>query len=126
MMTLKLGVVVLSAMTSSMVNAGESLSIGAKPAMSFAPATVNVHVMIEPDARNRSVEVIVDSPDFYRSSEIPLDGDRAPRTTLMEFRNLPAGDYELRATLLGSGGSVRASAHQEVRVVGGGPEPDRH
>jgi hypothetical protein len=35
-----------------------------------------VHISVEPDARNRSLEVISDGAGFCGSSVIPLDGDR--------------------------------------------------
>jgi hypothetical protein len=56
------------------------------------------------------------------SSEIPLNGDRAPRINIVEFRNLPRGAYEITATLIGPGGRERAMVRQEVNVMstGGG------
>ena len=60
--------------------------------------------MIEADQDNRAVEIIAESADFYRSSEIQLEGDKAPRTTNFEFRSLPPGTYEVRALLIGTGG----------------------
>ena len=55
--------------------------------------------MIEADQDNRAVEIVAESADFYRSSQIQLEGDKAPRTTNFEFRSLPPGTYEVRALL---------------------------
>src|SRR3954454_17119911 len=62
------------------VGAGDTaLILAVAPSQSFAPATVSVRLTIEPSIANRRVAVTVDSEDFYRSSEIPLDADHAPR-----------------------------------------------
>jgi hypothetical protein len=86
-------------------------------AFSFAPANLVIRTSVEPDAENRSVEVIADSASFYRSSRITLEGDRAPMTTMVEFRSLPPGDYEVTAMLIGVDGHRRATAHAQVNVV---------
>jgi hypothetical protein len=41
-------------------------------------------------AENRSLQVVAESPDFYRSSQIQLDGAQATPLRL-EFRDLPTG-----------------------------------
>ena len=76
-----------------------------------------IHTRLEPDAANRGLEVIAESGDFYRSSAIQLEGDRAPRTVRFEFRSLPAGVYEVRAAVLGRDGQRRALARSRVNVV---------
>ena len=40
------------------------------------------------------MEVVADAEGFYRWSTIPLEGDRAPKTTTFQFRSLPAGEYK--------------------------------
>ena len=57
--------------------------------MTFAPATLVVRTQVEADENNRSVEVTADSDESYRSSTIPFDGVRAPRTAIFQFRDLP-------------------------------------
>ena len=120
-MTLRLTVPLLIAVVSAApIVARNRLTLAAGPAVAMAPANVVVRLTIDADADNRAVEVVVDSPGFYRSSEIPLEGDRAPQKTIVEFRSLPAGVYDVGATLLGPGGDKRAFAHQEVRIMGVG------
>jgi len=103
----------------------ERLKLNVSPSVAFAPANLVVRTSIEPDAQNRAVEVAAESSAFYRSSAIQLDGDRAARTHTFELRNLPAGVYEVSATLMGPGDAVRAIAHQEVDVTGEGDDwPD--
>jgi hypothetical protein len=102
------------------VGAGERISIKASPAVAFAPANLIVRTIIEADADNRAVEIVAESADFYRSSEMQLAGDKAPRTSQFVFRSLPPGTYDVRATLLGSGGQQRALARQQVNVIASG------
>ena len=102
------------------VAAKEPLSIRVSPAVSFAPANMVVRTSIEPDASNRAVEIVADSDQFYRSSLVQLDGERAPRTSLFEFRSLPPGEYEVKAALIGVDGQARAIARAHVNVVESG------
>ena len=95
------------------------MTIRVSPAVSFAPANLIVRATIEVDPDNRAVQIVAESPEFYRSSEIPLNGDRAPRTTMFEFRSLPPGVYEVKATLRGTSGE-RASVRQQVNVIASG------
>jgi methionine-rich copper-binding protein CopC len=90
------------------------------PAFSFAPANLVIHASVEPDAENRSMEVVADSEEFYRSSTITLEGDRAPKTTMVEFRTLPPGEYEVTVSLIGADGHRRGSAQAHVNVLESG------
>ena len=102
------------------VAAKESLSIRVSPAVSFAPANLVIRTTIEPDASNRAVEIVADSADFFRSSAIELDGERAPRTTMFEFRSLPAGEYHVQVSVIGADGRPRAVARSQINVVESG------
>jgi hypothetical protein len=102
------------------IGAGERITMKVSPAVAFAPANLVVRATIEADADNRAVEIVAESPDFYRSSEIQLEGDRAARTTTFEFRSLPPGTYEVRAKLLGVDGQQRAAVRQQVNVIASG------
>src|SRR5436190_23545603 len=100
--------------------AGERMTLRVTPAVAFAPANLIVRTMIEADARNRAVEVVAESNDYYRSSEMQLDGDQAPRTTTFEFRSLPPGNYEVKAIVLDGSGQTRASAASQVNIIASG------
>jgi hypothetical protein len=99
----------------------EVMSLKVSPAVAFAPANLVVRATIENDAKNRAVEIVAESESFYRSSEIQLDGDRAPRTTSFEFRSLPQGVYEVRAVLYDESGEARSEVRQQVNVIASGP-----
>ena len=107
--------------TSLPTGAGERITMKVSPAVAFAPANLIVRAMIEADVQNRAVQIVAESADFYRSSEIQLEGDKAARTSMIEFRNLPPGAYEVRALLFGSDGRQRAFARQQVNVISSGP-----
>ena len=72
------------------------------------------------DADNPAVEIVAESADFYRSSMIELEGDKAARTNQFEFRSLPPGTYEVRAKLFGTNGESRALIRQQINVIASG------
>jgi hypothetical protein len=84
-----------------------------------------VRTSIEADPDNRAIEIVIDSPDFYRSSTIELEGDRAPRTRIHVFRSVPSGSYVISARLLGQDGESRASVRRPVEVIPSGPDRER-
>jgi hypothetical protein len=96
----------------------EPLRLSVTPAQSFAPATVLVRARIEPRADNRWLALVADGPNFYRSSEIQLNGDQAPKTVELRFSNLPGGDYEIYAVLSDNTGRQRAVVHLPAKVIG--------
>src|SRR5262245_12139042 len=94
---------------------GQRLSIQVSPAMAFAPALLTIRTTLEPSDDNRRLEIAVDSPDYRRSTEIPLDGKNAQRVTIVELKNVPTGLYEVRAVLVGPGGPI-ATTMQLVKI----------
>jgi hypothetical protein len=111
---------ILMAATTWPVGAGERITLKVSPAVAFAPANLVVRATVEADADNRAMEIVAESSDFYRSSEIQLEGDKAARTTTFEFRSLPPGTYEVRAKLYGAGREQRAAVRQQVNVMASG------
>jgi hypothetical protein len=119
-MTTQAWICALALMTTA-AGAKENLSLRVSPAISFAPANLVIQTRLEPDAANRGIQVVAESGDFYRSSVIPLEGDRAPRTVRLEFRSLPAGEYEVTAAVIGTDGQRRALARSRANVMEAGP-----
>ena len=101
------------------VRTGDRLAMRVSPTVAIAPADLIVRTTIESNAANRSIEIIADSADFYRSSEIPLDGENAARTAQFAFRHLPSGLYTVRAVLKGATEEQLAQTRQEINVVPG-------
>jgi hypothetical protein len=102
------------------LGAKQSLALKVYPAVSFAPANLVIRTQVDPDADNRSLEVVAESVDFYRSSTVPLDGDRAPKTTQFEFRSLPPGEYAVSVIVTGADGRQRAVSRGQARVMESG------
>ena len=117
------GVIGILMLTGSLrAGADEKLTMTVSPAVAFAPATLVVRARIETDSRNRTFQIVAESSDFYRASEVQLDGDNAPVTNTFEFRSLPSGTYEIKATVLDSGGQARAQARSSVNIIASGGE----
>ena len=86
------GLLALAAMP---VGAGDQLKMAVSPTHSFAPAVPSVRVSIEPSTANRPLEVVADGDQFYRNSEIQLEGDRSPATFNLEMRSLVYQDVKI-------------------------------
>jgi hypothetical protein len=95
----------------------EQLAMKVAPNLAVEPASVSITATVEPDAENRAIEVVAESPDFYRSSLMSLDGENAPRTTSVTFRGLPSGQYRVQTVLWGANGRVRTTAAQRLEVI---------
>ena len=80
-------------------DADQKLAIRVTPNVSSAPSTVIVRATVAKDRDNRWLYIEADSGEFFRSSEIQLDGDRAPIVTEFRLPNLPGGNYTVVAVL---------------------------
>jgi hypothetical protein len=112
-------ILVLTAAAAVRALAGELVEIRLRGHYFSEPATVQITVAVEPDAANRVLRIEADGDRLYRSTELTLSGDADKRLHTVEFKNLPAGEYELRAEVLGAD-SVRGMATQELVVAGMG------
>lgn len=92
------------------------LSLRVSPAIGTAPGYVTVTATIQPNADNRVLEIAADSGGFYRSSEVQLEGERAPLITQIALKNLPRGDYEIVVALCDNRGR-RTIARSSVRIL---------
>ena len=114
-MTVKLAIatMILLAVPAS---GSDNLRMSVSPTVSTEPAIIRVRVSVEPHDDNRSIQIQAESADYFRSSEVQLDGDSA-RNRQFEYRGLPAGDYEIRGILLGRDGRTRATTEYQVTVT---------
>jgi hypothetical protein len=112
---------VVTAVTKS--DANECMSMKVSPRQALAPVNLRVSVWVEPNAENRILTIVADSPQFYRSSQIALEGDRAPKTFTIEYPNVPGGQYEVTSALFNSTGRERATIRESAHVVPVGGEP---
>jgi hypothetical protein len=111
----------LALSTATLGAAGDPVSIRVNPSVAIAPTMLAISVRVAPQAENRALEVVVDSDEFYRLSRVQLDGDRAPIVTRMRIDSVPAGDYEVTATLIGADGKRGALARAHVEVMSSVP-----
>ena len=101
------------------VDAGEMITMAVSPRQSIGPTNITVRVRLEPNADNRSLEIVADSGEFYRSSQIQLAGERAERMVVVEFRGVPSGEYQISGVLFNSVAQSRAMARQQAFVLPG-------
>lgn len=80
-------------------DATEKLTLRVTPNVSAAPSTVIVKATVAPNAANRWLHIEAESGEFYRSSAIQLEGDKAPTVTEIRLNNLPGGEYIVMAVL---------------------------
>jgi hypothetical protein len=102
--------------------ATEKLALRVTPNVSSAPSTVTINATVEPNAANRILTIEADSGSFYRSSQVQLEGDRAPLVTQVFLKNLPSGEYTVAAELRDNMGG-RTIVRRTVIVLGRSGEP---
>ena len=111
------GLLAILALGVAPIGASSKVTLRVTPTMAFAPADLTVRATVETDPANRSMQVIAESVDFYRSSEIQLEGEFAPRTNTVSFRSLPGGEYVVRVLVRDSRGDLLAVSTSQVNVV---------
>lgn len=92
-------------------------SVTFSPVVAFAGSDLRVVVRVQPDAGNRRLQLSVDAPTFYASTERQLDGLDGARAHTFNVKELPAGDYQIVATLEGASG-VRSRVTRTFKVMG--------
>lgn len=93
------------------------LSMSLAPHLAFAPTDLRVRLDVMPSAGNRSLFVVAESADFYRSSEVPLDGEHAPRSVQLQFRGLPGGEYSVWGEVRDVDGRSLATVREDISVI---------
>ena len=117
---MRVGALVLAAAlcAGSPLVARPTIEVHVSPMVAPAPATLRIRVTVPPNADNRVVAIAADSDAFFRSSEVALEGEKAPRNVMVEYRNLPSGVYEVRGVLVDARGKEVAVARSTVTVTG--------
>lgn len=98
------------------LDASQEVRVRVSPQNSMAPADILVYVTVERRADNRLLRVSAESEDFFRASEVSLDGEDSARISVLRFRELPSGEYDVTADVMGSTGQRRAVAYCTLRV----------
>jgi hypothetical protein len=113
------GIILLGSLgaDASMVDDGERpLHVRVSPTLAHAPADVFIYVSVARRPDNRLLRVTAESEDFFRSSDTQLDGEYSARVTVVRFRELPPGGYEIKAELIVSNGRTTDVAKRTVEV----------
>jgi hypothetical protein len=100
-------------------DAGEVVEIRLRGRYFSEPATVQITVAVEPAKNHRALVIEADGEHYFRSSALTLAGEGEKRLHSVEFKNLPAGTYILRAQVRSSD-DVLATATQDLVVTGTG------
>ncbi|MBI4265917.1 MAG: hypothetical protein HY657_16195 [Acidobacteria bacterium] len=69
------------------------LTLSLRSLAGIEPATFAATIHVQPDAANRFLRVAIDSDDWYRSSDMQLDGVSAPKRHTVMWPGLRAGRY---------------------------------
>ncbi len=108
------------ASTSQLVAADAPITIAVRPAVTVARGNAQLKVFVERNDRNRVLQWEVDGPNYYRSSQMDLQGASAPRAWMFYVRDLPEGDYDIRVTVKRDDRS-NAMAASTIKVLPGQP-----
>ncbi len=100
------------------LSADEAISITVRPAVASVNGSAQLKVLVARNGLNRALIWEVDGPNYYRSSAMELDGAASPRSYFFIVRDLPAGSFEIRATVRRNDNS-EAVDRSLIRVVGG-------
>jgi hypothetical protein len=118
-----LGLVVFAGiLMGSQTSADEAISITVRPAVATYRGSAQLKVLVARDDKNRSLVWEVDGPSYYRSSELQLNGAASPRSFVFMMRELPAGQFEIRATVKRND-RTSFTDRGSITVVGGPIEP---
>jgi hypothetical protein len=103
---------------SMQMSADEAISITVRPAVTSFRGNTQLKVLVSRNEKNRMLVWEVDGPNYYRSSSIALDGAAAPRSYLFMVKDLPAGEFDVRATVKRNDRSA-AMDRSTIKVIGG-------
>ena len=97
-----------------------AVTVRVSPSFAIEGSPVQAMVRVARHSENRMLQITVDSENYYRSSEIQLDGDSGAVTHYLPMSSLPAGDYAFLAVVYGTHGE-RARSSEEFRLLSRSP-----
>jgi len=80
------------------------LTVRVAPLVRLTRGDAHGVVIVPRHADNRLLRVIIESDDYYSSSDIQLDGEDAPQNHLLYWRDLPPGFYSVTVRVYGTTG----------------------
>ena len=112
-------IVIVSCLGAAMhVTAQEAVSITVSPAVATATRNARVQVLIARNPMNRVLRWEIDGVNYYRSSTMQLDGASSPRSYVFVVRDIPAGEFEVRALVRRADNTI-AVDRGNLRVIRG-------
>ena len=96
----------------------DELTLRLTPRFVSAPGYLRSLIRVSPNEKNRVLRVEIDSAGYYRSSDIQLDGASAPMSHFVDWKEVPAGKYDLRVSVLGAGEDARLVRTLNFQVLG--------
>jgi hypothetical protein len=87
------------------------------PRVLFAGQDTHVTIRVTPNEDNRLLQIVLDGPAYYASTDVQLDGANAARTHDLWWHTLPAGHYVVSVNL--ERASARAVMQQFSLTVSG-------
>ena len=106
--------------SSQMIAADAQVTIAVRPAVTTAHGNAQLKILVERNDRNRLLTWEIDGPNYYRSSRVELEGATAPRSWFFLVKDLPEGEYDIRATVDRSDNSHTMAA-SSIKVLPGLP-----
>jgi hypothetical protein len=103
---------------SMQMSADEAISITVRPAVTSFRGSAQLKVLVSRNDKNRVLFWEVDGPSYYRSSAITLEGAAAARSYFFMVKDLPAGVFDVRATVKRNDSSA-AMDRSSIKVIGG-------
>jgi hypothetical protein len=97
--------------------ADDELTVRLPSFMTHSASSLRAQIWIPRDSDNRVLRITLDSGAFYRSSDVPLEGDRAPQSHTLVWHALPPGSYEVTVQLVGTT-RVKQVLRRELHVIG--------
>ena len=91
---------------SMQMSADEAISITVRPAVTSYRGNAQLKVLVSRNEKNRVLVWEVDGPNYYRSSSIALDGAASPRSYFFMVKDLPGGEFDVRASVKRNDSSV--------------------
>jgi hypothetical protein len=79
-----------------------------------------VKVIVERSSENRELVWEVESPEYYRASTVQLDGEASPKVWVFRVRDLPQGQFDVRATVRRNDNKESFAQTKLIVMVGGG------
>ena len=92
------------------------ITVRVTPTFGIEGSPVQAMVRVAPNAENRLLRITVDSENYFRSSDVGLDGDNAAITHYLSMDSLPAGEYAFLAVVYGAN-KERVRSYEEFRLL---------